>query len=206
MAIELRLPRYVVLDAGCGEGYFLRRLREALAARLPPQYVLCTGVDISKAAAEQAARQSRDLQVAVASTFHLPVPSGAIGLVLQIMAPGDLGEICRVLRPQGYFLRVTPGPRHLLGLKRLVYPETVLNGPDDQTLSGFQLVAEEFLQHELRLQSSEDISHLLAMTPYYWHVDQSAKDRVAVCKELVTPVEFCVRLYQRNRAGTAKPS
>ena len=196
--LSLGLQSCTVLDAGCGEGYFLRRLQLALLAALPSTNVSCLGVDISRAAANRAAKQSSDLQVAVASTFRLPVLAQAVDVVLKVMAPGDPAEMRRVLRLGGCYLTVTPGPLHLQGLKRLIYRQTGPNEVDDPALPGFRLVGERTVERELRLMDSDAISSLLAMTPYYWNIDAVARQRAAACNELDTPMQFIIRQYARE--------
>lgn len=198
LVLELQLPEYTVLDAGCGEGYFLRRLQEALVERFSPEQVACFGVDISKAAAELAAKQSKTMQIVVASTFHLPVLSESVDVLLKTMAPADQAEIHRVLRPGGHYLTVTPGPWHLQGLKQLIYPKTGPNEVGDAELPGFTLEDEQLARHELQLTANSDIVNLLAMTPYYWNINAEARARVAACQELLTPMEFVVRVYRKS--------
>ncbi len=196
--LSLGLPSYTVLDAGCGEGYFLRRLQSALLAGLPPTNVTCLGVDISRAAVQRAAKQGNDLQVAVASTFHLPVITESVDVVLKVMAPGDPAEMRRVLRPGGCYLTVIPGPLHLQGLKRLIYRQTGPNEVDDSSLPGFRLLGEQTVERELHLGDSSAISSLLAMTPYYWNIDAVARQRVTACTALDTPMQFIIRQYARE--------
>lgn len=197
LALGLGRREYVLLDAGCGEGYFLRRLAAALREQLPVDSIACFGVDISKAAAKQASQQSPGMQIAVASTFHLPVLSASTDLVLKVMAPGDPIEIRRVLRSGGHYLAVVPGPFHLQGLKQLIYQQTGPNDVDKAELSGFELLSEQTVRRDLHLTTSDEISHLLAMTPYYWNVDAAARQRVAACNDLHTPMQFAVRLYRK---------
>lgn len=194
----LGLHSYTVLDAGCGEGYFLRRLQLALLAALPPTNVTCLGVDISRAAAQRAAKQGKDLQVAVASTFRLPVLAQALDVVLKVMAPGDPAEMRRVLRPGGHFLAAIPGPAHLQGLKRLIYRQTEPNEVDEAALPGFRLLGEQTVERELHLRDNAAISSLLAMTPYYWNIDASARQRATTCNELDTTMQFIIRQYARE--------
>src|SRR6476619_3217215 len=54
-----------ILDVGCGEGYYLDRLRAHLRERLD-QPVICHGMDVAKDAARLAAKRSPELHVIVA--------------------------------------------------------------------------------------------------------------------------------------------
>ena len=61
-----------VLDAGCGEGMYLRRTADALAAAGKQSQPF--GIDVSKLAVRLAAKRSGHLSLAVASTYALPFP------------------------------------------------------------------------------------------------------------------------------------
>ena len=115
----------VVLDAGCGEGYYTAALAELLR-----QQGLCphvAGIDISKEALQEAAKRDRQSEYAVASCFHLPVGDGSIDLLLSVFAPYCGEEFLRVLRPGGSFLMVIPLENHLYGLKQAIYEKPYRN-------------------------------------------------------------------------------
>ena len=61
-----------LLDAGCGEGMYLRHTFDAVAAagKLTQAY----GIDVSKLAVRLAAKRAGHLSFAVASTYALPFP------------------------------------------------------------------------------------------------------------------------------------
>ena len=106
-----------VLDAGCGEGAYLRALEEASAAAtaaLP--HMQLWGTDISKLAVRLSARRQRAANFAVSRSSRLPFGDGTLDAVLSCFAPVDWAELTRVLRPGGALLVVRGGPDHLVGL------------------------------------------------------------------------------------------
>ena len=66
-----------VLDAGCGEGYYTAEMAKTLREREYRPKV--AGIDISKAALQEAAKRDRETEYAVASCFHLPVAGESVG-------------------------------------------------------------------------------------------------------------------------------
>ena len=112
-----------VLDAGCGEGAYLRGLEEASAAAtaLPHMHMQLWGTDISKLAVRLSARRQRAANFAISRSSRLPFGDGTLDAVLSCFAPVDWAELARVLRPGGALLVVRGGPDHLMGLKALVY-------------------------------------------------------------------------------------
>jgi 23S rRNA (guanine745-N1)-methyltransferase len=132
---------FTVLDAGCGEGYYLGRLAEYLthmrearrdvgssrpndhAARLPEPVAQPSvtsldfpmlGLDASKDAARMAAARYRNGAFVVADLAErLPLGDATIGVMLNIFAPRNADEFFRVLRPDGLLISVIPAPDHL---------------------------------------------------------------------------------------------
>ena len=186
-------PQAKILDAGCGEGYFLSRLR-------PEQPIALWGIDISKASVRLAVKRHKGIQFAVASTYDLPILSSCLDGVLRIFAPADPSELRRVLKPSGCLVTVTPGPDHLFGLKELIYDRPEPHGPEEAIPDGFTAVERLRVAYEIHLTSATAISNLLAMTPYYWHIDVVTQRRVQEREELRTPVDFVVTIYQERQA------
>ncbi|MBQ7980628.1 MAG: nicotinamide-nucleotide amidohydrolase family protein, partial [Oscillospiraceae bacterium] len=70
-----------ILDAGCGEGYYT----EKIAAACPDAEIV--GIDISKNAADYAARRTKAVKFAVGSVFHLPVADCGCDMLTTLFAP-----------------------------------------------------------------------------------------------------------------------
>lgn len=192
--VEAR-PCMTVLDAGCGEGYYtaelVRRLREGGYA---PQ---AAGIDISKAALQEAARRETGTEWAVASCFHLPVAAQSVDLLLSVFAPYCGEEFRRVLKPRGRLLMVIPLENHLYGLKEAIYEKPYRNTVKPFELEGFTLVQKQELRYAITLTSREEIQNLFMMTPYYYKTGAADQQKLALREWLTTPVEFAVLGYQR---------
>jgi 23S rRNA (guanine745-N1)-methyltransferase len=191
-----------LLDAGCGEGYYLQRLKAALAqgktADLP---VTCHGVDVSKYAVRQATQRDRTVSWFVASINDLPFQDGSLDLVLSVFSPTNLGEFARILKPSGSLLFVSPGPRHLNGLREIIYP--VSREHEESTITEkarelFHPATVARITYLLELQNRQEIMDLLAMTPYYWNIDQPTQARVAALDRLALDVDVEVRLFGKR--------
>ncbi|MCG8427226.1 MAG: methyltransferase domain-containing protein, partial [Chromatiales bacterium] len=108
-----------LLDIGCGEGYYGGRIRQALEAFSPA----LAAVDISKEAVRMAAKRYRDSSFAVASNNRLPLPDKSVDLVYCVFSPFSTAEVARVLKDNGCFINVHPGPQHLFKLREQVYDQ-----------------------------------------------------------------------------------
>lgn len=104
-------PSDIILDAGCGDGFYLG----TLAAQTGFE---AHGVDISTAAVDAAARRYRGCEWIVANADRfLPYADRSFSIVLSITARMNAGEFRRVLRDGGSLLVALPAPDDLIELR-----------------------------------------------------------------------------------------
>ena len=188
-----------VLEAGCGEGYYLRQLAEDWRRLRPQGRLDLCGLDISRPAVRLAARALPGAHWAVASSFRIPVADGSLHAVLRLFAPGDAREFRRVLRDDGLLLVATPGPRHLLGLKSLIYDRPRLHEEEELVPEGFEPLERAVVQDRLALRGNADITHLFRMTPFWWRADQATQERLLALDALETDIDFRLALFKKCR-------
>lgn len=186
------LAPHDVLDAGCGEGWYTRALCEAL-----PGARVC-GVDLSKYALRHAGRTCPAAEFAVASIFELPLADRSVDLVTHLFAPMADREFARVLRPGGHLMTVTPGARHLWGLKAALYEKPYENPTEVRALDGFDFVREITVEDTITLTDPRDIEALYQMTPYAWKTGKEAAARLLALPRLETEISFQIHLYRKN--------
>ncbi|MFA6901257.1 MAG: methyltransferase domain-containing protein [Desulfurivibrionaceae bacterium] len=196
-----------MLDAGCGEGFYLQRLKQAMAhgntAQLPITY---HGVDVSKFAVRQATQRDRTMAWFVASINDLPFLDGSLDLVLNVFSPAHILEFARILKQSGSLVFVSPGPRHLNGLREIIYPVTREHeAPSitDKAKELFSPAAVCRITYPLELTSSQTIMDLLAMTPYYWNIDRQTKAKVAALERLQLDVDVEIRVFKKKSGDGA---
>ena len=95
----------VLLDAGCGEGYYTEGLSRVIAEKGGRT----GGADLSKTAVKKAAKRCREAEIAVASVYHLPLAERSVDMVTDCFSPLAKEEYRRVLKDGGRFLYVVPG-------------------------------------------------------------------------------------------------
>lgn len=191
-----------VLDAGCGEGYYLDRIRRLLnkdseQTGIGPGGL---GVDISRPAVRMAAKRYPQLRFAVASSFRLPLPPESLDVVVQVFAPGEPAEYRRVLSEGGLLLIASPGPRHLFQIKQRIYARPREHVQEQEGLSGFTRLEDERLQRRLRLESGRETAALLGMTPLYWRADPQTQQAMAELERLEVELDFRLRVWRKNGA------
>lgn len=191
MTVPLLPEDPVVLDAGCGEGYYMTFLQQRCAGG---RFV---GVDISKDAVRYGAVRNKNALWLTASAARLPLKRGVFDLVLSMFALTVPEEYRRVLRPGGLFLEVTAGREHLMGLKALIYSTLTEKAPQGAAeYPGFRLEREETLEFPITLDNSADIQRLLTMTPHFWRITREGAQRAAQATELEDMAQVRFRLYR----------
>lgn len=184
------------LDAGCGEGFYLRQLADAAAlAGIPLQLA---GLDISKWAVQAAARKLPAASWLVGTNARLPVLAATLDRVLCLFGFPVFPEFARVLRPGGELLLVDPGPDHLRELREIIYPslkpsrETVAEAP-----AGFVAMPGDRLRCMVRLPSAEAIADLLVMTPHLYRASAEGRARAAAMTTLTLTLDLRLTRWQR---------
>lgn len=120
-----------VLDVGCGEGYYLRRL----AAE---RQVDAHGLDLSAPAIELAARaHPLGTWVVANADRSLPYVEGAFALAWSLTARQNAAELRRVLAPDGHLLVAVPGEDDLLELREAALGEGVRRDRTERTVAAF---------------------------------------------------------------------
>ena len=192
-------PAAVVLDAGCGEGYYLRRLRSRAVDHEVGRSARLHGIDISKHGIRVAARRDPTGSYAVAAIHRMPVLAASTDLLLTHFSPVSVEDFRRVVRPGGVVVVSGPGPRHLYSFKELLYDRPAEHEQADLLAAepGLELVETRRIRHPLRLRGNQQVSNLLAMTPYFWSADAAAQARLARVAGLDTEIDVVARVCRR---------
>lgn len=190
-----------ILDAGCGEGYYLRQLADLAPASMP---IKLAGLDISKDAVLAAAKQDKhpawqDKRPTwiVGTNAHLPIRDASLDRLLCIFGFPVAKEFSRVLKPDGRLIQVDPGPAHLGELREVLYNQMATQeAPKAPSLAGFRLVEEDAISYRFHLDNAVQIQDLLAMTPHGYRASAEGKARAAALQTLDVTAEVFVRVYE----------
>ena len=140
------------------------------------------------------------MQWAVASSFAIPVADAAADCLVDIFSPAAAQEFARVVKPGGAFVFAVPGPRHLYGLKEVLYERPYENTVQDVAYPGFAL-EQRIPVHSMLTVTGSTILDLFAMTPYYWKTPRSGAERLASLDTLTTELHFDFLVYRRAHAS-----
>ena len=163
----------IVLDIGCGEGFYSRKLQE-----VHPEKTFYA-FDISKDSVQIAAKSESNWAVNwfVGDLARLPIKDASMDILLDIFSPANYGEFRRVLSKDGILIKVIPTENHLKEIRQMVQDQLTKKDYSNQDIK-------EHFQEHFSIQSSQIVSltkpitteqrqALLSMTPLLFHVDQS---------------------------------
>lgn len=199
-AVNELLLQYIdgsmVIDAGCGEGYYTSR-----ASFVNPALRLL-GFDLSKAAIDVATRSAQrknsTAAFVVGGIFDLPVKNEVADAVINLFAPCSEAEFSRVLKKDGILVVVGAGEDHLFGLKRAVYDTPYRNTARADLPNEMKLLEERRVSYTLRLDSSEMIRSLFLMTPYAFRTSKRDMEKLNALEMLETEVDVTASVYRRS--------
>jgi 23S rRNA (guanine745-N1)-methyltransferase len=181
--------RITLMDAGCGDGYYLHHVQENLPKDLRNRISL-VGFDISKWAVQQSARRC-DGTWFVGSNRHIPMTDASVDLVFDMFGFPDYSSFQRILAPQGRLVRVTPGDRHLIQLREIIYPNIKPRSERTEYPETFKVVSEKRITYEIIL-ASEDLKYLMLMTPHMFRSTPERRQQALNHDELSLTVDVVV--------------
>ncbi len=191
-----------VLDAGCGEGRYLARLKDSLRINgTEKRLVRGLGIDIAKEAVRMAAKRFYDLDWCVANgADRIPCPDGVVDLAISVFAPRFGPLLRRVLRPKGILLIALPGPDHLTELNTAAMAESRdTDSKESDAVSHFLPYFEQTDRRSLRYELSlcqPDLGNLLRMIPVYWRSTREAREKILTMENMKVTADFVVLCFR----------
>ncbi len=173
----VRADNPVVLDAGCGEGYYIKRVCAQRA-------MTRVGFDLSKEAVRLAARGQKEAAFFAADLKNIPMQDNACDAVLDIFTPANYAEFGRVLKKDGVLIKLAPRSGYLKELRALAGDKLRHQAYDDSDVQRYAQERMNVLEQRTityTLPVSEELAgHLARMTPMLAGIDVSALDLRAI--------------------------
>jgi 23S rRNA (guanine745-N1)-methyltransferase len=192
-----------IVDAGCGEGYYLDRLSQSAMSDPERGTLGLAGIDVSKWAVKAATRRKAPVTWLVANSRTPPLIAGSVDLVLCLFGFPVWEGFKKIQKPGGHVLLVDPAADHLLELREIIYP-TVRRSPPPRLAAaeaaGYRLLREQGLRFSVALTDAESIQDLVAMTPHAYRVAKSGRIALADLSTLVVTVDVVFRLLKLDRS------
>ena len=195
-ALTREIPSPVLLDSGCGEGWYTAGLYQAMTQQgLAPKVA---GVDISKFALKKAAKRLPQGEFAVASVYRLPLPDHSADVITNVFSPLAADEFARILKPGGHYLYVVPSARHLWQMKQVLYANPYENPVKLEDYPGFTHVETKPVRYTISMEDSADWMALFRMTPYAWKTPREGIAKLEALDHLETEIGFDIHVYRKN--------
>ena len=185
-----------VVDVGCGTGYYLAGVLDAL----PDAVGL--GLDTSAHALRVAAKTHARAAAATWDVFRpFPIESERVDVLLDVFAPRNPAEFHRVLRPGGVLVVVRPFGGHLAELRRQVTQMVTVDPDKERRLHQaldpwFEQVRTQEVEYTTPLTRQEAVD-LVLMTPSARHVTEAELSDDGALPDQVT-VSVLATAYRRR--------
>ena len=188
-----------LLDAGCGDGYYLNALVNSLDDG--ECAITATGLDISKWALRCCLQRSRTLNGIVASNRNIPLPSASQDLLICAFGFPVYSEFSRLLRSGGWYLQVDSGPDHLLEMRERLYAE--LRRSDAPSIQQAEqhigpIHSHVRVRQQTRPLERRELEKLLQMTPHNYRASAEARQALLDNAPLSLTLDVELRLLQRS--------
>lgn len=190
-----------IVDAGCGEGYYLTSFLAALLEHGSAASASLVGFDIAKPAVVAAARRNKQITWLVASNRNPPLLAHSVDMIFCMFGFPDYAAFRQLLKPNGVVLLVDAGSDHLLQLREIIYPEVRRSPPpslDKAQQQGFELVAVEELRYQSDTLNRMQIGDLLLMTPHLYRATKEGKEAAARLESLRLTVDVLFRVLRKS--------
>ncbi|MGI6097215.1 MAG: putative RNA methyltransferase [Dethiobacteria bacterium] len=171
---RLKERTLIILDAGCGEGSHLFRIKNKLTAHFRTE-VTGVGIDLAKEGVSIAAKSYAGMIWCVADLAHSPFKGDTFDVILNILSPANYAEFNRLLKKDdGMIIKVIPGSDYLKELREVLYPEAAGKNYSNQRITerfktGFGKI-EKYRVSEIVSLKQSLIPSLFRMTPLSWPV------------------------------------
>ncbi|WP_282606431.1 putative RNA methyltransferase [Pelagibius sp. Alg239-R121] len=191
----------LLVDAGCGEGFYTARLAAHLQDNLKERAPKALGVDISKWAVMAAAKRHKNIAWVVASNKRLPLLQGAPKVITSLFGFETWPDWAQLQNAGQSVIVVDAGPRHLIELREIIYPTLQVHEPpvhEGATANSYELVSETSTRFEQTVHDADLLIDLLEMTPHGRKSGAEARDRVKARESLSLSFDAVIRTFRHR--------
>lgn len=167
-----------VLDAGCGEGYYLNQLY--LDEKINKKCRLI-GIDIAREGVALATRFENRVFWSVSDLSNLPFDDNKIDVILDILSPSNYREFARVLNKKGIIIKVIPEENYLQEIRSQIKTYIKKDKYSNKNIvdvfeSNLDIVYEKRITYKVKDFNLEDF---IKMTPLTSSLTQNQIDELA---------------------------
>ncbi|MDH5711670.1 MAG: methyltransferase domain-containing protein [Gammaproteobacteria bacterium] len=187
-----------ILDAGCGEGYYLNQVINATQKLNNENDIAFAGIDISKHAIIAASKRNKQASWIVGTNSQPPFLKQSIDLVFCIFGFHSFSGFMDILKPGGKVILVEPSANHLQELKAIIYAEPAMDKSKKPpaTTNNYSLIESHTLQFQINLETNMQILDLLSMTPHLFRASHQGKANIETMDSLTLTADMIFRVFE----------
>ena len=163
--------RINILDAGCGEGYYLNTIAQSLN-----DSNTFIGVDLSAHAIDMATNYENDTLLMLANLANMPIGDHKIDVILNILSPVNYQQFSRILTKHGLVIKVIP---NALYLKEIRDKFTTKDFGNEMVISLFKAHFNEYESYDVTKTypiDKETFENIIDMSPLTSDLSKKTKD------------------------------
>ncbi|CZR98417.1 MULTISPECIES: putative RNA methyltransferase [Clostridioides] len=155
-----------VLDAGCGEGYFLNKLYEDEEINNGCKLI---GIDIAKEGISIATRGENEIIWCISDLANLPLQDSKLDIILNVLSPANYKEFTRVLNNGGIVVKIVPESNYLKEIRKSIQKNIKNSDYDNKNIvdvfkKHLDLIYDSRINYKTNI-NVLNLSNLIKMTP-----------------------------------------
>lgn len=169
---EYRLANKEVklLDIGCGEGYYANELSENIGN------LDVYAIDNMKDAIILGAKSQEPIKWMVGDLANIPMEPNTFDLLLNIFTPSNYKEFLRILKKDGYLIKVVPGQYYLHELRKCASSQLRYKEYSNELVVGYfknhiGYVTSKTLSYQMPVNYNH-LQSFIGMTPLMFNVNK----------------------------------
>ncbi|MDH5437070.1 MAG: methyltransferase domain-containing protein [Gammaproteobacteria bacterium] len=190
-----------LMDAGCGEGYYLNFVCTYMQDKTGDRDLSLIGLDISKEAIIEAAKRNKQITWIVGTNRQPPVDDESVDIIICVFGFQNFDGFNKILKPGGKVILIEPGSEHLKELREVIYNEVKKSDPADLSClneMGFVMTDSQSLQFKTGEINKEQLADLLLMTPHFHRATQAGRDAASKLTKLDLSVDVVFRTLEKK--------
>lgn len=191
-----------VLDAGCGEGYYLNQVINTVQAFNDDRDIAFVGMDISKPAIIAASKRNKQVSWVVGTNSLPPFLAQSVDVIFCVFGFHSFSGFKNILKPGGKIILAEPGEKHLQELREIIYsePSTDKTADKSNSDSDYALIDTHTLEFKIELNTNEQILDLLSMTPHLFRASSEGKASIETMDSLTLTTDIIFSVFEFNPA------
>lgn len=158
------------LDVGCGEGFYGKSLIENIDS------LDIYAMDNAKDAIILGAKKEQKIKWIIGDLANIPLKSDSMDLLINIFTPSNYSEFTRILKGDGYIIKVVPGANYLKELRACASKQLAKEKYSNESVINYfvkhmKCEGVKNLTYKMPV-TKEIIDNFLKMTPMMFNVDK----------------------------------